>query len=111
MNATDLSIYSRAFDQTNKHWHRSSQANRIFIQCQEAYANDVLQARGHIFLNEIYDMLGFERTKDGAVMGWFKSEGSNRVKFDMFKVDLLGTEVTAYILDFNPDGIIYDKLP
>jgi len=32
----------------------------MFLQAQERYANDLLKSRGHLFLNEVYDMLGID---------------------------------------------------
>jgi hypothetical protein len=99
------SLYARAFDPSNKHWANHSDSNRIFLQVQEAYANDVLNAKGFVFLNDIYDMLGFERTAAGQLIGWFKEEGSNPIVFERIEVS-----EEATVLDFNPDGVIYDKL-
>lgn len=32
--------------------------NRIFVRTQETYLNDVLKARGYVYLNQIYEVLG-----------------------------------------------------
>lgn len=99
-------LYTRYFDANNKFWHTNPEYNRTFLQVQQNYANDLLVTRGHLFLNEVYDMLGLPRSKAGAVVGWFKEPNSNLVDFE-FKDD---TEFSI-MLDFNVDGIIYDKLP
>lgn len=33
--------------------------NRIFVREQEDYLNTVLKARGYVYLNQIYEVLGF----------------------------------------------------
>lgn len=33
--------------------------NRIFVRTQEDYLNDVLKARGYVYMNQIYEVLGF----------------------------------------------------
>lgn len=97
--------YSRDFDDSNKHWSPRPDFNKLFLSIQQNWANDVLNARGHIFLNEVYDSLGIPRSRTGAIVGWFKQIGSNPVEFRV--VD----EVEgAMLLHFNVDGIIYDKL-
>lgn len=113
------SIYARFFDEYSKNWHRDPAMNRVFLACQQDYANDRLRSRGHIFLNEVYDMLGLERTKEGAVVGWFYEKdgaGDNYVSFGIAEVDnpamrdfINGFE-RSVLLDFNVDGIIYDKI-
>ncbi len=64
------SMYARFFDQYSTSWSKEPEYNLVFLQCQQSYANDMLRARGHIFLNEVYDSLGIERSKAGAVVGW-----------------------------------------
>ena len=79
--------------------------------------NDLLRARGHVFLNEVLERLGMEHTQAGAVTGWIlNGTGDNEIDFRMYKLDdkrakELGVAENGHILlDFNVDGIIYDKL-
>ena len=80
----------------------------------QAQANDMLHARGHIFLNEVYDMLGIPRTEDGQLVGWIK--GGNDVDFGIYNMykeanrDFVNGYEPVVLLDFNVDGLIYNKL-
>lgn len=101
------SKYARTFDENNPNWHSTPEYNRLFLRANQNYANDQLQSRGHIFLNEIYDMLGFARSSAGAVVGWIKDgAGDNYVDFGFGT----STDDSAIQLDFNVDGVIYDKI-
>lgn len=115
----DPSIYARFFDPVSSSWSKEPEYNMIFLKCQQNYANDLLRSRGHIFLNEVYDMLGLERSKAGAVVGWVLSkngETDNFVNFGVFDGreqvarDFVNGREGAILLDFNVDGVIYDKL-
>lgn len=111
------SVYARFFDDTSTSWSREAEYNRYFLSCQQNYANDLLRARGHIFLNEVYDMLGLPRNKAGAVVGWvMNKDGDNFVDFGIFNGDLFknrdfvnGRE-GSILLDFNVDGVIFDQI-
>lgn len=111
------SIYARFFDECSSSWSKDPEYNRFFVQCQQNYANDLLLSRGHVFLNEIYDMLGLERTRAGAVVGWvLDGDGDNFIDFGVFNKDyqparqfVNGAE-RSILLDFNVDGVIYDKI-
>jgi hypothetical protein len=65
-----LSPYAKFFDEYSKNWEKDPEFNKLFIQCQQNYANNHLHTRGHLFLNDVYDMLGVDRSKAGAVVGW-----------------------------------------
>lgn len=117
LNAADpnrWSPYARFFDQGNRNWVKNAEYNRLFIQCQQNYANDLLQARGHIFLNEVYDMLGIDHSSAGSVVGWVISKtGDNFVDFGIFEAsnaDFVNGWEKCILLDFNVDGVIYDKI-
>lgn len=109
-----LSPYARVFDETTNNWVESSEMNRMFINAQQEYANHRLQAYGHIFLNEVYDMLGFERSSAGAVCGWIRNgDGDGYVDFGMFKAydsRFVNQLERSIWLDFNVDGPMYDKI-
>jgi len=109
-----MSPYSKLFDEYSPHWEKDPELNRIYIQCQQNYANNLLIARGHLFLNEVYDMLGIDRTKAGAVVGWvIGDEGDNYVDFGLYEARnsafVNGWERSIF-LDFNVDGVIFDKM-
>ena len=114
VNPATGSAYSVLFDQDSCHWDKNPELNRLFIQCVENYANKLLNVRGHVFLNEIYDRLDVSRTIAGAVVGWVKdSEGDNYIDFGMYdavNADFLTGLERVAVLDFNVDGVIYDKI-
>jgi hypothetical protein len=119
------SIYARFFDEGSANYQKSPGYNQIFLRAQQNYANDLLKARGHVFLNEVYDMLGLERSKEGAVVGWVlltgceidtELDGDNYIDFGIFEHSIydamrfVNGEEKSILLDFNVDGVIYDKI-
>lgn len=110
-----VSPYGVIFDETNNNWSADEDLSMLHLKCQQQYANDILQTRGHIFLNEVYKMLGFPHTPAGAVTGWVKGNGDDFVDFNIFEgtfegEDNKGRTVTKWALDFNVDGVMYDKI-
>lgn len=119
VDPNDPSIYARFFDEMSSSWNRDPEYNMIFLKCQQNYANDLLRSRGHVFLNEVYDMVGVPRSKAGAVVGWILSkngETDNFIDFGVFEGrtdvarDFVNGVEGAILLDFNVDGVIWDKL-
>ncbi len=108
------SPYARFFDESCPNWVKDAELNRIFLQCQQTYANHLLRARGHVFLNEVYDSLGLERSRAGQVVGWvINGEGDGYVDFGMFEANsnrFINNLERNIILDFNVDGVVYDKI-
>ena len=110
-----VSPYGVIFDEDNVNWSADEDLAKLHLDCQQQYANDILQTRGHIFLNEVYKMLGFPHTPAGAVTGWVKGQGDDFVEFNIFDgmfegEDKNGRTVTKWALDFNVDGVMYDKI-
>jgi hypothetical protein len=108
------SPYAKFFDEYSDNWKRDAELNRMFIQCQQNYLNNRLLAYGHVFLNEAYDALGVPRSSAGAVVGWLKEgDGDGYIDFGIFEAFnarfVNGTE-QSILLDFNVDGVIYDKI-
>ena len=112
------SIYARFFDPTSTSWSKEPEYNLVFLKCQQNYANDMLRARGHMFLNEVYDMLGIPRSQAGAVVGWVMTrDGSsdNYINFGIYDDewnarDFVNGREGSILLDFNVDGVIFDKI-
>lgn len=112
------SEYARFFDEFAMQWSKNAEQNLFFLRAQQNYANDLLKSRGHVFLNEVYDMLGLPRSSAGAVVGWVKDSGTgdNFIDFGIYNPDKNTNRefVNGYnrsiLLEFNVDGVIYDLI-
>lgn len=112
-----LSVYARFYDESCTEWSKTPEYNFMFLRAQQNYCNDLLKARGHLFLNEVYKLLGIPHSKAGAVAGWvIGKDGDNFVDFGIFDGDRQKARefVNGYersiLLDFNVDGVIYDLI-
>lgn len=115
---SQYSPYARRFDETHPNWTKNPEMNRFYLKARQAQANDMLKARGHLFLNEVYDMMEFPRTKAGAVVGWLYDPkrpelGDSYVDFGMYEIqegEDFESYVKSYILDFNVVGDITNDI-
>ena len=115
-----VSDYARFFDECSDYWKKDSEYNLLFLRKQQQYANDKLISQGYLFLNDVYDMLGIEKTKAGQIVGWVYDKenplGDNYVSFGIYDIEressrkfVNGVE-RSILLDFNVDGNILDRL-
>ena len=103
------SDYIFSFGPENDNWNGKHEHNLFFVTRFQSIFNDKLQAHGHVFLNEVLDALGIERTKAGAVTGWVWKAGSGDDFIDFGIKDW--QDSNGYILlDFNVDGVILDLI-
>lgn len=109
-----LSQYARVFDEVGStQWTPSADHNRAFLLMEQNYFNERIRTRGYIFLNEVYERLGFRPTKAGSVVGWvYQNADYEGIDFGIFTAYtqkaaefLEGTE-PSIILDFNVQGDI-----
>jgi len=118
MDPNGLSQYARFFDESSINWSKTPEYNLMFLKCQQNYANELLRTRGHIFLNEVYDMIGIPRSQAGAIVGWTKDVafGDGFVDFGIFNAesgvarDFVNGYERSILLDFNVDGVVYDMI-
>ena len=107
--------YARIFDERCKGYDQNLDYTRAFLSMQQALANDTLRANKFVTLNEVYEMLGYHKTKAGQVVGWVYDKenplGDNRIDFGVHILyDTEGENCDSLImLDFNVDGYILDK--
>ena len=107
---SDYAVY---FDSKSRNYETNFDYNRMFLKAQQAFANDKLQARGHIFLNEVLDDLDLPRTPAGQIVGWTKDGPDGYVNFRILEVDREtedGQLEPAILLDFNVEGDIWSKM-
>ncbi len=111
-----LSGYSKLFNKKNSSQFSDDKTyNMYFLIATQNHFNDLLKARKHVFLNEVYDALGLDRTQAGAIVGWkYGGDGDNCIDFGVFNPDtneyepLVMNEDGSVILDFNVDKVIYN---
>lgn len=115
-----LNPYIRIFDEANPNWSKSPEQNKFFLERAQNVLTDKLRAQGHLFLNEVYDYLGFDRSSIGAKVGWVAdgigNHGDDYVDFQIIKNmnavkrDFINGYEPSIILDFNVQGVIWDLI-
>lgn len=114
------SVYARCFDETCLGWDRDPEYNLFFIRQRQEEANKRLRTEGYLYLNDVYEMLGFQKSKAGQIVGWVYDEecpnGDNYIDFGIYDLNdeqkrnfVNGLEQSIW-LDFNVDGNIYDLM-
>lgn len=109
------SMYARIFDKEHcKQFDggpddmATSYYNRTFLIKAQEYFNMLLKFKGTIFLNEVYDYLGYERTQAGQEVGWHYDPdyptGDNKIEFIPIEYYSEKYQAESIILDFNVDG-------
>lgn len=106
----------RFFDSSNPNWDKNPTFSMMWLRGQQNILNDILHTRGHVFLNEVYDALGFPHTPQGAVLGWIDGEGDNCIEFGLYDPNkesvrrFVNGVDNVIMLEFNHDGVIWDKI-
>ena len=106
----------RFFDSSNPNWDKNPAFSMMWLRGQQNILNDILHTRGHVFLNEVYDALGFPHTPQGAVLGWIDGEGDNCIDFGLYDPNkesvrrFVNGVDNVIMLEFNHDGVIWDKI-
>ena len=130
----ELSGYARYFNENNMYWSEDPQYNMMFLRQNQNWANDKLISQGYLYLNDVYDALGFPKTKAGQVVGWVydpknNERGDNYIDFGIYDLNVRGYRdemandtiaeerqdfVNGYrnsiLLDFNVDGNIWETM-
>lgn len=115
------SVYARVFDETCPEYVKDSEYNRSFLYRREKEANIRLKAEGYLTLNDVYEMIGFPRTRAGQFVGWYYNEhdskANNCVDFGLTEIReasqrrFMNGYERSFVLDFNVDGNILAYMP
>lgn len=119
------SPYARIYDKAHSACYQDADPhndwNETYLKQLQEQANQLLNRRGYVFLNEIYEMLCLKKTPEGQYVGWIKDNpnGDGYIDFGIklayedprFK-DFIETKKLRrkLVLDFNVDGVIIDKI-
>ena len=116
VDPNDISEFARFFDDGCIGWEKDAEHNLFFLKQQQNWANERLQKRGYLFLNEVYEMLGIPATRAGQQVGWIydkdNPQGDNFVDFGIYDInrpkarDFVNGYERTILLDFNVDGNI-----
>lgn len=117
--------YKRLFDARNPLWDSHPDTVLFLLRAKQNWFNDRLNAFGYVFLNDVLEELGFEKTRIGQEVGWIKNgDGDCYIDFGITPVEIFhegfGDEEKvkklaeprrncAFMLDFNVDGSILTK--
>lgn len=120
VDPNEIDDFSRIFYEGNIGWDPNPQYTLMFLKKQMAFATERLKREGFLFLNDVYDMLGFGRTKEGQVIGWIYDEknpiGDNFVDFGIYNlhneqvIRFVNGDEKGILLEFNHDGNILEKM-
>lgn len=120
VHPNDISEFARFFDETCTAWDRNAEYNLMFLKRTQDHFNDLLRTRGHVFLNEVYDALGMQRSTAGQIVGWVYDESNpdcdNYIDFGIFdlynesKRHFVNGFEKSILLDFNVDGNIVNLI-
>lgn len=112
--------FARFFDEYNPNWVKDANKNKFFVMQVERFANQKLQTQGYLFLNDVYEALGFDKTPAGQICGWTYNKGNPAsegcVSFGIFddvytnsaKAAFVNEYEKSVLLDFNHEGNILE---
>ena len=119
VDPNEISDYARFFEDGCIGWEKDAEHNLFCLKQQQNWANERLQKRGYLFLNEVYEMLGIPATRAGQQVGWiYDKNDPNKdcfVDFGIYDTNKPSTRdfVNGYertiLLDFNVDGNILSE--
>ena len=97
------------FDDKNDNFTRNDEHNRFYLMHTQSYFNDLLQAQGFVFLNDVLKHLGIQRTMVGQIAGW-RADASGFIEIKIEQTVIVEGHPKEYFLKIEHDGIIFDIL-
>lgn len=112
----EISDYAKFYDESCREWDKNPEYNLTTLKKIQQYCNNLLDAQGYLFLNDVYKELGIKPTLAGQTVGWLVEDPADpfatRVDFGIFNQAqqanrrfVNGLE-PVILLDFNVTGDI-----
>ena len=99
-----LSPFERIFEEgSSVKWDPNKFYTENFLKTQQNYLNDILEIQGHVFVNDIWDALGFPRTSEGCIYGYLKEDGK---KIDLGLNDKTNPRLRAFLDPNDPEDAV-----
>lgn len=113
----DHDSYVRIFDEQCPGWKKDTLYNLNFLKMRLSELNTRLRADRILFLNDVYELLGFEKTQAGYQLGWVydpRDEFKTIVDFGLPFTEEWTHEQIAngqryFWLDFNCTPIVWEE--
>ena len=108
-----LGPYSFCFDELSTLWTRDAERNKFALLRQQDFANELLETKGVMCLNDVLEMVGLPRCRYGQTIGWVYDKSKVRqIDFGIFNIHteanrnfVNGIEKSVW-LNFNVEGDI-----
>lgn len=95
------------FDRRNPNWSEVHVSNELFLRIIENHLNRKLEIRGLVFVNEVLEQLGFERTREGQTHGWCFTSSLERIVLAIGPSQDNG----SIEIQFTDNGEVLEHLP
>lgn len=115
------SEFARFFDEGCFEWTKSPEYNLTFLRQVRNDMQRRLEAKGILFLNEVYEALGIPLTEAGQEVGWVydlnNPNFNNEIDFGIYNInrarnrDFVNGYENVILLDFNVDGPVKQYIP
>lgn len=114
------SVFGRCFAEGTPGWQKNPQASLIYLRQQQNWLTNKLQSQGYLFLNEVYEALGYPIVEEGNAVGWVYDPTNatleNFVDFGIYdqnderKIAFVNGDEKNIWLDFNIDGNVWQLM-
>ena len=105
--------FAKFFDEASRCWENSAEYNLTFLLNNQNWAQQRLDARGHLYLNEVYEALDIPETELGSKAGWIKGDYVDFGIYNLYseaKRDFVNGYEKNILLDFNCRENIISKI-
>ena len=97
-------FYDLTFDHNNPNWTGTVEYNMLFVKQALNFSNEKLAARGYLFLNEVLEVLGLPKTREGQLVGWTR-DNAGPISYDWQPIG----STQNLSVKFHTDGVTIDK--